>query len=92
MTTTTRSRFESIAGDLPPGLPAAHRRKLQTTIVAIESGIPYRVWRGKKLLPCHPELISLPLGQRWRAVFEETDDGVRFRTCLSHERYNRMAF
>lgn len=46
-------------------------------------------FHGKRL-QVFRELVSVPLGRRWRAIFLRTPSGYQFRDCLSHERYNHL--
>jgi len=41
-------------------------------------------------LQVNRELVSVPLGRRWRALFVQTEFGYKFRDCLTHERYNKV--
>ena len=46
-------------------------------------------FRGKRLR-CARQLISIPLGRRWRALFVQTALGYEYRDCVTHERYNKL--
>ena len=46
-------------------------------------------FHGKRL-QCARQLISIPLGRRWRALFVQTAFGYEYRDCVTHERYNKL--
>jgi hypothetical protein len=73
-------------------LPLSHARRLADVrrALEIERRSPSE-FRGKRLQSAR-ELVSVPLGRRWRAIFLETVNGYKFRDCLSHERYNKANF
>lgn len=71
-------------------LPPSHAKKLAVLIHQVEAGLKsHRHYHGKKLEGL-PSLIAVPLGRRWRALFQETTAGCRFVRCLSHEAYNHL--
>lgn len=74
----------------PIPLPPAHARKLRLLAHELETlRRPYQSYHGKRLRR-FPRLISVPLGNKWRAIFVETAAGLRFCQCLSHQAYNKM--
>ncbi len=73
-----------------PGLPPAQAARLRRVRYALEVERRSPVeFRGKRLQVAR-ELVSIPLGRRWRAIFLRTPLGYQFRDCLSHERYNHL--
>lgn len=73
-------------------LPSAYRNKLAKISQDLENGLKfYWEYGGKQLHVC-PSIISVPLGRRYRALFTQTPHGLRFKTCLTHEKYNNMDF
>jgi hypothetical protein len=73
-------------------LPPSHARRLEQIrhALEIERRMPSE-FHGKRLQSAR-YLISVPLGRRWRALFAETENGYKFRDCLTHERYNKVNF
>lgn len=45
---------------------------------------------GGKKLPSLGGIISVPVTQRYRALFTEIDTGFEYLGCVSHERYNKL--
>ncbi len=46
-------------------------------------------FHGKRLNKMR-NLVSVPIGRRWRALFVITPHGYKFRDCLTHEHYNKL--
>jgi hypothetical protein len=71
-------------------LPPAQATRLARVRRGLEIGnaLP-GAFHGKRFRSAR-HLISIPLGRRWRAIFEKLPTGYQFRDCLSHERYNKI--
>jgi hypothetical protein len=74
------------------GLPSSQAARLRQVrrALEIEKRSPCE-FRGKRLQSAR-DVVSIPLGRRWRAIFLITDCGYQFRDCLSHESYNHLSF
>ncbi len=73
-----------------PSLPPAQARKLTFVRAALETKRRFHgEFRGKQFR-CAPNMVSVPLGRRWRAIFQRTSAGYHFRGCFTHERYNKL--
>ncbi len=73
-----------------PILPSAQSARLSRVRHALEIERRSPVEFHGKRLQVARELVSIPLGRRWRAIFLRTSFGYQFRDCLSHERYNHL--
>jgi len=71
-------------------LPPAYARRLSGIRHSLENRYGHHGEFGGKRLSFNRLLISIPLGRRWRAIFEMTVNGYKFRDCLSHENYNHI--
>ncbi|WP_425609252.1 hypothetical protein [Thalassobacterium sedimentorum] len=56
-----------------------------------QNGANHRRFRGKQLRR-NSEIISVPLGLHWRAIFLTTENGYRFYDCYTHSSYNNLNF
>lgn len=73
-----------------PPLPRAQTSRLARVRRALEiERCSPSEFRGKRL-QVYRDLVSIPLGRRWRAIFLSTPHGYEFRGCLSHESYNHL--
>lgn len=73
-------------------LPRAHRKRLDKIRQDLEQhGANHRRFRGKQLRR-NSNVISIPLGLYWRAIFLTTETGYKFHDCYSHETYNKLSF
>ena len=73
-------------------LPRSHEAKLALIKSSLEEGThDHRIFRGKRLQQ-NTQLVSIPLGQKWRALFFLKEQGYRFQGCFSHEEYNKLHF
>lgn len=73
-----------------PSLPPAQAVRLGHVrrALEIEKRSPCE-FHGKRLQAAR-DVVSIPLGRRWRALFVITRAGYQFRDCLSHESYNHL--
>jgi len=72
---------------IPKSIPLhvlAHSRRI---ILGLEKGRPYTDFKGKRLFPDR-EVISIPVGRRWRLLAEWQEGKVTPIRLLSHEAYN----
>lgn len=71
-------------------LPPAYAKRLSRIRCALEnSGVHHGAFKGKRFRS-NRSIISIPLGKRWRAVFEITESGYKYRDSMTHEAYNRF--
>lgn len=72
---------------IPRSIPLhvlAHGRRI---VLALEKGKEYTQFKGKRLFPDR-DLISIPVGRRWRLLCEWQDGKIIPAQLLSHESYN----
>lgn len=71
-------------------LPPAYAKRLSRIRYALESsGVHHGAFKGKRFRS-NRSMVSIPLGKSWRAVFEMTDRGYKYRDSMSHETYNQF--
>lgn len=71
-------------------LSPAYTKRLARIRRALECGGAHHGKFGGKRLSSNRTLVSIPLGQRWRVVFEMTGSGYKYRDSMSHETYNQF--
>lgn len=71
------------------GIPRSVAEKILHTIAALNNGKSYVDFKGKRLRTMgQREVISVPIGRRYRLVCLEQDQGLTFLEVLTHEQYN----
>ena len=71
------------------GLPPQVVEKALKLFEQLKAGTPYAEFRGKRLVTIHQrEVISVPLGRRYRMICREEIDLLTFLEVISHETYN----
>lgn len=71
-------------------LPPAYQRRFAQVVALIEDQNVQPAAIGGKILQRFPNVLSVPLGRRYRLLFRKTPMGFRFHACLSHEAYNHL--
>jgi hypothetical protein len=62
-------------------------RKARAILDQIAAGVPYTRFRGKRFR-YDRTIISVPLGRRYRLLFQDEGGALHPLCCLSHEAYN----
>jgi hypothetical protein len=62
-------------------------RKARAILDQIATGVPYTRFRGKRFR-YDRTIISVPLGRRYRLLFQDEGGALHPLCCLSHEAYN----
>ena len=71
--------------DLPPAVAT----RAFDIITELKAGAPYRSFKGKRMVTIgQREIISVPVGRRYRLVCREVDGLLEFLEIISHEEYN----
>ena len=68
-------------------LPPAHQARARAILREVAAGAPLARFKGKRLKHDRTQL-SVPLGEKWRLLFEVVDGKPVPRRCLSHSDYN----
>ena len=75
---------------IPRNIPLrilSHGRRI---ILGLEKGKAFSDYRGKRLAPDR-DVISIPVGRRWRLLMEWREDRIVPVRLLSHEAYNHKS-
>jgi hypothetical protein len=75
---------------IPKNIPLrvlSHGRRI---ILGLEKGKTYFEYKGKRLAPDR-DVISIPVGRRWRLLVERRDGKIVPVRLLSHEAYNHKS-
>jgi hypothetical protein len=86
-----RAHMERIASAPIPlhALPAEVAEKARRVIEDLSSGKPYMDFKGKRLTTMgQREVISVPIGRRYRLICRQQSGGLEFVEVISHEVYN----
>jgi len=71
--------------DLPPAVAA----RAFEIITGLMAGTPYRDFKGKRMVTMgQREIISVPVGRRYRLICREADGSLEFLEIITHEEYN----
>ena len=70
-------------------IPGNVLAKAQKLIQKIERGVPYTTFRGKRL-SCNRNMISIPVGRKWRMLARDSPEGIRIFAVVSHGTYNHI--
>jgi hypothetical protein len=70
-------------------IPGNVLAKAQKLIQKIERGVPYTTFRGKRL-SCNRNMISIPVGRKWRMLARDSPEGIRIFAVISHATYNHI--
>jgi hypothetical protein len=70
--------------------PPAVLQRARQVIERLEQGVPYWRLRGKRLR-CNRELISIPVGRKWRILAIDCSGRIVPAEVLSHARYNDLS-
>ena len=68
-------------------LPPAHQARARAILREVAAGAPLARFKGKRLKHDRTQL-SVPLGEKWRLLFEVVDGKPVPRRCMSHSDYN----
>ena len=70
-------------------IPGNVLAKAQKLIQKIERGVPYTTFRGKRL-SCNRNMISIPVGRKWRMLARDSPEGIQIFAVVSHGTYNHI--
>ncbi|MCG2787709.1 MAG: hypothetical protein L6461_21695 [Anaerolineae bacterium] len=70
-------------------IPGNVLAKAQKLIQKIERGVPYTTFRGKRL-SCNRNMISIPVGRKWRMLARDSPEGIQIFAVISHATYNHI--
>lgn len=68
-------------------LPPAHQARARVILREVAAGAPLARFKGKPHT-CDRSSIRVPLGKKWRLLFEVVDGKPVPRGCMSHSDYN----
>lgn len=71
-------------------LPPAYQRRFARTVALVEGKKVQPANLGGKVLHRFPDILSVPLGRRYRILFRRSPAGFRLHGCFTHETYNRL--
>jgi hypothetical protein len=70
------------------GVPLNVVRRAARIIKALDGGVPYAQLKGKRLLNSGGDILSVPVGRRYRLVARAPAGRMEYLALLSHEDYN----
>lgn len=70
-------------------IPGNVLAKAQKLIQKMERGVPYTTFRGKRL-SCNRNMISIPVGRKWRMLARDSPEGIQIFAVISHATYNHI--
>jgi hypothetical protein len=70
-------------------IPGNVLAKAQKLIQKIERGVSYTTFRGKRL-SCNRNMISIPVGRKWRMLARDSPEGIQIFAVVSHATYNHI--
>ena len=82
-----RASFKHDQTDLSQ-LPAYVVRRARYLIAQLDQGVPYRHFQGKLLTACKRQVVSIPIGRRYRMLCRWQGATLKPIAVLSHEDYN----
>ena len=69
-------------------LPVYVVRRARYLIAQLDQGVPYRRFQGKLLKACKRQVVSIPIGRRYRMLCRWQESTLKPIAVLSHEDYN----
>lgn len=71
------------------GLPKPIAEKAMQIMTELKNGKSYMDFRGKRLLSMGKrQVISVPIGRRYRLICRKKTEGLRYLEVITHEKYN----
>lgn len=61
--------------------------RARRVVERLEHSDNYQSMHGKRL-HCNRNLVSIPLGRRWRILADDVGDHLHVRAVMSHQKYN----